>query len=141
MRSNQARDSIGQLAFADLTKQIAQQALLSATTPSKDPPAAPIDSTGSVILGQIAAMQKQLKDDEELVVTLQQGAERIRVMEIFLASPNVAVLIGPDANRSLTRVVAAVTSLQLVCKTAKVAAGAKPARVGLIAAKSKDSGG
>jgi hypothetical protein len=123
------------VAFADLTKQIAQQALLSATTPSKEPPAAPVDSAGNMILGQIAAMQKQLKDDEELVVTFQQSAERIRVMEIFLASPSVAVLIGPDANRSLTRVVAAVASLQLVCKTAKVAAGAKPVRVGLITPK------
>jgi hypothetical protein len=92
-----------------------------------------------VILGQIAAMQKQLKDDEELVVTFQHGAERIRVMEIFLASPQVAVLIGPDANRSLTRVVAAVASLQLVCKTAKTAPGAKPVRVGLVTAKPKDS--
>ena len=45
------------------------------------------------------------------------------------------VLIGPDANRSLTRVVAAAASLQLVCKTGKVAAGAKPARVGLITPK------
>ena len=127
------------MALADLTKQIAQQALLSATTPSKEPPAASADALGGVILGQIAAMQKQLKDDEELVVTFQQGMERIRVMEIFLASPQVAVLIGPDANRSLTRVVAAVASLQLVCKTAKTAPGAKPARVGLITAKPKDS--
>ena len=126
------------MALADLTKQIAQQALLSATAPSKEP-AASTDALGGVILGQIAAMQKQLKDDEELVVTFQQGAERIRVMEIFLASPSVAVLIGPDANRSLTRVVAAVASLQLVCKTAKTAPGAKPARVGLITAKPKDS--
>jgi len=125
------------MAFTDLTKQIAQQALLSATTPSKEPPpaAAPADSTGNMILGQIAAMQRQLKDDEELVVTFQQGTDRIRVMEIFLASPSVAVLIGPDANRSLTRVVAAVASLQLVCRTTKVAAGAKPARVGLITPK------
>jgi hypothetical protein len=131
------------MALADLTKQIAQQALLSATQPSKEPPAATAaattDSPGGVILGQIAAMQKQLRDDEELVVTFQQGPERIRVMEIFLASPSVAVLIGPDAQRSLTRVVAAVASLQLVCKTAKTAPGAKPVRVGLVTAKPKDS--
>ncbi len=128
------------MAFTDLTKQIAQQALLSATAPTpKEQPSAAADASGSVILGQIAAMQKQLKDDEELVVTFQQGMERIRVLEIFLASPGVAVLIGPDAHRSLTRVVAAVASLQLVCKTAKVAEGAKPARVGLITPKAKDS--
>jgi hypothetical protein len=132
------------MALADLTKQIAQQALLSATAPPKpkEPPATPpaaVDNAGSVILGQIAAMQKQLKDDEELVVTFQQGTERIRVMEIFLASPGVAVLIGPDAQRSPTRVIAAVASLQLVCKTAKVAPGSKPVRVSLIAPKPKDS--
>jgi hypothetical protein len=127
------------MALADLTKQLAQQALLSATTPSKEPPATSADSAGSVMLGQIAVMQKQLKEDEELVVTFQQGAERIRVMEIFLASPSVVVLIGPDANRTLTRVVAAVSSLQLVCKTARTAPGAKPARIGLITPKPKDS--
>jgi hypothetical protein len=131
------------MAFADLTKQIAQQALLTATAPPKEPPPAPpatAESAGSTILGQIGAMQKQLKDDEELVVTFQQGAERIRVMEIFLASPSIVVLIGPDANRVPTRVVAAVASLQLVCKTAKSPAGVKPVRVGLVTPKSKGSG-
>ena len=59
------------MALADLTKQIAQQALLSATAPSKEPPAVSTDALGGVILGQIAAMQKQLKDDEELLVYLQ----------------------------------------------------------------------
>jgi hypothetical protein len=127
------------MALADLTKQIAQQALLSATAPSpKEAPPAPVDNPGNTILGQIAAMQKQLKDDEELVVTFQQGMERIRVMEIYLASPSVVVLIGPDAHRAVTRVVAAVASLQLVCKTAKALAGSKPVRVGLITPKAKD---
>jgi hypothetical protein len=128
------------MALADLTKQIAQQALLSATTTSKEaPPAPPVDSPGLMILGQVAAMQKQLKDDEELVVTFQQGMERIRVLEIFLASASVVVLIGPDAHRSPTRIIAAVSSLQLVCKTAKVLDGAKPLRIGLITPKPKDS--
>jgi hypothetical protein len=132
------------MALADLTKQIAQQALMSATAPPKpkeQPAPAPAiaENPGNVILGQIGAMQKQLKDDEELVVTFQQGTERIRVMEIFLASPSVVVLMGPDAQRVPTRVVAAVASLQLVCKTAKAAAGAKPVRVGLITPKPKDS--
>jgi len=127
------------MALADLTKQIAQQALLSATEPTKETSASATDSTGGTILGQIAAMQKQLKDDEELIVAYHQGAERIRVMEMFLASPSVVVLIGPDANRSLTRVVAAAASLQLVCKTAKTPPGVKPARVGLVTSKPKGS--
>src|ERR1035441_8007707 len=86
------------MALMDLTKQLAQQALLSAT---QEPAAAVApDNPGAVMLGQIGAMQKALKDDEELVVFAHCGAERIRVMEIYLASPQVAVLSGVDANRT-----------------------------------------
>lgn len=124
------------MALGDLTKQLAQQALLSAT---KEPAApAPADHVGAVILAQIRAMQKALKEDEELAVWVSSGAEKIRVMEIFLPSWQVAVLTGMDAGRNLTRVIAPVESLQLVLKTMKVQAGAKPARVGLIAPKSKE---
>jgi hypothetical protein len=127
------------MALADLTKQLAQQALLSATK-EPAPPAAP-DQTGAVILGQIAAMQKALKEDEELVVLCHTGGEKIRVMEIFLPSPQVAVLTGLDSNRALTRVISAVEALQLVARTAKAPSDTKPVRVGLITAKPKDSSG
>ena len=128
------------MALSELTKQIAQQAILSAT--EKPAPTAPaLEPAGAVIVGQIAAMQKALKDDEELVVHLLSGAEKIRVFEIFLPSTQVAVLSGLDANRATTRVVSAVAALQLVCRTAKVPTGAKPARLNLLTAKSKDSNG
>ena len=123
------------MAFGEVAKQIAQQAILSAT--DKPAPAPPVsaDSAGAMILAQIAAMQKALKEDEELVVLFQSGAERIRVFEIFLASPHVAVLIGTDLNRAGARAISAVAALQLVCRVAKVPAGVKPARVGLRSAK------
>ena len=127
------------MALGEFTKQIAQQALLSATASPKEAPSAPADSTASAILAQIAAMQKQLKDDEELVVTFHQGAERIRVLEIYLPSPQIVVLTGPDANRTLTRVISAPAALQLICKPAKTAPGAKAIRVALV--KPKDSNG
>jgi hypothetical protein len=123
------------MALGEFTKQIAQQALLSATSAPKEAPAAPADSTGAAILAQIAAMQRQLKDDEELVVAFHQGGERIRVMEIYAPAGQVVVLIGLDANRALTRVVSASGSLQLICKTAKTAPGAKPVRVALVSQK------
>ena len=88
------------MAFADLTKQLAQQAILSATEDPPAPAPAPGESAGPVILGQIALMQKALKEDEELVVLYQAGGEGIRVMEVFLPSPEVAVLSGMDANRA-----------------------------------------
>jgi hypothetical protein len=127
------------MALGEFTKQIAQQALLSATSAPKEAPAAPADPTASAILAQIAAMQKQLKEEEELLVFFQQGSERIRVMEIYVPSPHAVVLIGLDANRALTRVISAPAALQLICKTGKAASGAKPIRVGLVNQKPKDS--
>ena len=120
------------MALGEFTKQIAQQALLSATNAPKEAPPAPADPIASAIVAQIAAIQKQLKDDEELIVLFHQAGERIRILEIFLPSPHAVVLTGLDANRALTRIVSAPAALQLICKTAKVAAGAKVTRVNLI---------
>jgi hypothetical protein len=124
------------MALSEITKQLAQQAILSATEKPAPPPAPTLEPAGSVILSQISAMQKALKEDEELVVHLASGAEKIRVFEIFLPTSQVAVLSGLDANRAGTRVISAVAALQLICRTAKVPAGAKPVRINLAAAKS-----
>ena len=118
------------MAFADLTKQLAQQAILSAT---KDPPAPACEEpAGKVILGQLALMQRALKEDEELLVLYHTGGERIRVLEIFLPSPEVAVLTG-----ALARAIVPAASLELLCKVAKVAPQAKPVRVSFVVSKSK----
>jgi hypothetical protein len=120
------------MALADLTKQLAQQALLSATSPAKEPAApAQKESVCAVILAQINAMQKALKEDQELLVLFESGAETIRVMEIFVPSWQVAVLKGLDADRNPTRVVSPAEALQLVCKVVKAPPGVKPVRVGL----------
>lgn len=128
------------MAFVDLTKQLAKEAFLSVT---QDPPApaaalAQPDNVGAMILGQIHGLQKALKDDEELVVWFASDLEKLRVMEIFLPSPRVAVLSGHDAERNLTRVISPVDALQLVAKVMKVPPGGKPVRVGLVMPKSKD---
>jgi hypothetical protein len=124
------------MAFVDLTKQLAQQAIQSAM--SDPPPAGPSsDNPGGVILNQIGAMQKALKEDEELIVHLQNGEDKIRVMEIFLPSPQVAVLTGIDANRVMTRVVSAVSALQLLVRTGKAQSGSKAVRIGLVVPKGK----
>jgi hypothetical protein len=126
------------MALGELTKQLAQQALLNATTgPDKPTEAAKpaAENPAGVVLGQIAGMQKALKEDEELVVTVGAGEEKIRVMEIFMPSPHVLVLSGVDAEKNRARVISAVEALQLVCKVVKSAAGEKGKRVGLVAAK------
>lgn len=134
------------MALVELGKQLAQQALSDVITgkeKEKDAPAAPPAAApmGLVIFGQIQGMQKALKEDEELVILFQSGVERIRLIEIFLPSPAVAVLTGHDNSRNLTRVICPVDSLQLFCKTMKVSAGAKPVRVNLVIPKAKDSSG
>jgi hypothetical protein len=123
------------MAFADLTKQLAQQAILSAT---KDPPAPACEEpAGKVILGQLALMQRALKEDEELIVLYHTGGERLRVLEVFLPSPEVAVLSGTDANRAPARAIVPAASLALLCRTVKVPPPAKPARVSLVVPKPK----
>jgi hypothetical protein len=132
-----------QMALVDLTKQLAKEAFLSAT---QDPsPAAPTtpptDNLGAMVMGQIHSLQKALKEDEELVVWFTNAGETLRVMEIFLPSPKLAVLSGHDTDHNLTRVISPVDALQLVAKVRKVAAGSKPQRVGLVMPKAKDSNG
>lgn len=115
------------MALGDLTKQIAEQAIRNAVNP---PPAAPRpDNPGAVILAQVQAMQKALKEDEELMVLCQAGGETVRVLEFFFPSWQVAVLTGTDNNRSVTRVISSVDSLQLVCKVAKATPPATPVRL------------
>lgn len=46
------------------------------------------------------------------------------------------MLSGQDAERTLTRVMSPVESVQLLAKVIKVTGGAKPARVGLVPPKS-----
>jgi hypothetical protein len=122
------------MALADLTKQLAQQAILSATEKKEEKAAAP-ENVGGILLAQIHAMQKALKEDEELAVWFQNGAEKIRVMEIIFPSWKLAVLSGLDAERTVSRVIMPVEAVQLIAKVVKLAPGAKPTRVGLVAPK------
>ena len=132
------------MALADLTKQLAKEAFLQAT---KDPPPAPAAAApapptadiGAVLFGHIHGWQKNLKEDEELVVWFSNAGEKLRVMEIALPTPRMAVLSGHDAEHHLTRVITPIDALQLVTKVMKVPAGSKPSRVGLVMPKAKES--
>ena len=126
------------MALGEFTKQLAQQALLSATKdpPAREPvPAAQADNIGATILGQVGAMQKALKEDEELALHFKYGSDTIRVLEIFLPSPRVAVLTFADGSGFPQRVIAPVETLQLVARMQKAKPGAKPHRIALIAPK------
>jgi hypothetical protein len=125
------------MALGEITKQLAQHAIGSLTDsdkPEKTPAAAPVENVCATVLGQLQAMQRSLKEDEELVVRIFSGAEWIRVMEVFVPSAQVMVLSGVDGEKNLTRVIAGAQSVQLVCKIAKAAS---PAKIRFITPKPK----
>jgi hypothetical protein len=120
------------MALGDLTKQLASQAIRNAVNPPAPPPRP--DNAGTAMLAQVQAMQEALKEDEELIVLFHAGGQTVRVLEFFFPSWQVAVLTGTDTgiDKSVTRVISPVESLQLVCKVAKAPPGATPARIGFV---------
>ena len=132
--------------LGSFTKHLAQQAIgnqvkdvvdsLRPGESSGDRPAVPPDLT-SALLGQLQAMQKALKEDEELAVFCTVGTETIRVFDIFVPSPGVVVLGGSDPDKNTTRIITPVETLQLLCKPRSVPANAKPSRVRFITPRPK----
>jgi hypothetical protein len=104
-------------------------------TPEKA--AAPAESVGGVILGQLQAMQRPLKDDQEMAVFYQAGTETLRVLEIFVPSLQVFVLAGTDWEQNVTRVVVPAEHAVLTCKIRKVAEGSRPVRVNVLSPRPK----
>lgn len=98
--------------------------------PAPSAPAAP--DTGSIILGQIMAMQRPLKEDQELAVLFSAGPDMLRVHEIFVPNPEVLVFAGVDSEGRVTRVISPAATAQVVCKILKVAPGAAPSRVNVL---------
>ena len=128
------------MAFGEITKQLAQQALGDKIKDALDPPARPAaapETTGAIILAQLQAMQRALKPDEELVLLCNTGAETIRIFEVFLPSPQVFVLTGADGGKNVTRIIWNADSLQLVCKVMKALDPARPVRIGFVTPKPK----
>ncbi len=127
------------MALGHLTKQLAAQALGNTIDNVMDKPAAPgpADSLGTIIVGEIHAMQKALKEDQELVVLLSAGDQRLRVLEIYFPAWQVVVLTGVDPDKNITRVISPMASVQLVCKVMKVQPPAKPTRIAVVTPKTK----
>jgi hypothetical protein len=122
--------------LGEIAKQLAQHALTDQSAPKPSTAAQP-DSVGAIMLGQIQAMQRACKEDEELVVLYRSGVETIRVLEIIVPSWPVLVLAGVDDANHTARVVSTPESVQLVCKVMKVQPPGKPARLGFRIPKPK----
>jgi hypothetical protein len=129
---NQVKDVVDALRPPELSK-IAE----TLGVPHAGAAAAQQENPCATILGQLQAMQKALKDDEELVVLSSSGVETLRVLEIFAPSWQVVVLTGIDAEKTITRLISPVQSLQLVCKVMKVEPDTKATRLRFIAPRPK----
>jgi hypothetical protein len=128
--------------LGQLTKQLAQQAIgnqvkdvVEGVLPSDAVAPAPVETISSIVLGELQAMQKGLKEDQELVVTCVAGGEVLRIREIYVRSPHVAVLSGTAGEKGLTRVICPFESLVLVCKPSAVPAGGTAVRVRIVTPK------
>jgi hypothetical protein len=133
--------TIGSLgkALANQAMETTKNTVMDAVRPSD--PAKPAEAkplpqdTGAIIIGQIQAMQRPLREDQELLVAFRAGDEMLRVKEIFVPSPQVLVFAGVDEEGNVTRVIAPVETAQVVCKVVPVAAGASPLRVNVLTPK------
>ncbi len=94
--------------------------------------AAATPDIGAAIVAQIQAMQRPLKDDQELAVQFRAGNEMLRVTEIFVPNPDLLVFAGIDSAGNITRVITPANAAQVVCRILKVAPGASPARVNVL---------
>ncbi len=102
--------------------------------PGETPQPAPAD-VGAIIVGQIQAMQRPLREDQELSVMFRAGDEMLRVTEILVPNPQVLIFVGADAAGRVTRVISPVDMAQVVCKVMPVAQGAGPVRVNVLTPK------
>ena len=144
------------MALAEIGKQLAQQMvgdqvnkvmdslrppdmakILDPAKQEKPAAAAAGDTLSTVILGQVQAMQRACKEDQELVVLCNAGLETLRVAEFYSPSPHVLVMTGIDTARNVTRVICPVESVQLVCKVMAVPPGGKATRVNFMLPKPK----
>jgi hypothetical protein len=100
--------------------------------PAEAKPVAAMHDTGAAIVAQIQAMQRPLREDQELAVEFHAGNELLRVTEIFVPGPEVLVFAGQDAAGNVTRVISPANAAQVVCRILKVAPGAAPVRVNVL---------
>jgi hypothetical protein len=95
------------------------------------------ENIAAILIGQMQAMQKACKEEDELVVLCTVGLETLRVLEVFVPNWKVVVLTGIDTDKRIARIMAPADSLQLVCKQMSVTPPAKPTRIRFITPKPK----
>ena len=117
------------------TKKTVMDAVNPSDTAKPAKPGEAAADVGTIIVGQIQAMQRPLREDQELRVTVRAGDEMLRVTEILVPNAQVLIFVGADGAGHVTRVISPVDTAQVVCKVMPVAAGAGPVRVNVLTPK------
>lgn len=99
------------------------------------PAAAPSLDIGSIIVSQVQAMQRPLREDQELQVWVRAAHEVLRVTEVFVPHSAVLVFAGTDNQGNVTRVLMPADQVQLVCKIVPVLSGMTVRRVNVVIPK------
>ncbi len=128
---NQMKDVMGGLRPADAAAKAEAIGALGNTSEDAG------GNLAAMLIGQVQAMQKALREDQELFVLCTCGFETLRVLEIFSPAAKVLVLTGIDAEQNTTRIVSPAEAVQLVCKPMAVQPGTKAARVRFVLPRPK----
>jgi len=108
-------------------------------TSAAKPAAAGVD-VGAIVLAQLQAMQKPLRDDQELQVWVRAAHEVLRVNEVFVPHHAVLVFSGMDNQGNVTRILLPAEQVQLVCKIVPVLTGFTARRVNVLTPKPRPEG-
>jgi len=126
------------MALGEITKQLAKQALTDQVAdilePKQAKPPGP-ENLPMAIIGQMQAMQKACKEDQDLIAFCQAGGESIRIVEVYVPTPQLLVITGFDPRNNLTRVISPATSTEVVCKIVKLQPGATQSKIKFITPK------
>jgi hypothetical protein len=129
------------VSLGEFTKAFAKEAIgkqvdefLNPAEQQPAPPPSP-DNLAAILMGEVQAMQKALKDDQELLVLCSAGGEQVRVLDIFAPSPKVLVVTGLNNDKALTRIISPADAVQLVVRPVPAATPGKPSRIRFITPK------
>jgi|GEM_PF-574730 len=141
-------------ALANQAIETTKKSVMEAVTgPESKPktPDAPASSTspassanpdiGAIVLAQIQAMQKHLREDQELQVWVRTAQDALRVCEIFVPHNSVLVLSGMDHQGNMTRAIVPADKAELLCKVVPVLTGFTARRVTVMTMRPKPEAG
>lgn len=135
--ANQAIETTKKSVMEAVTGQETSAKQAEAPAPPARATASPNEDVGAIVIAQIQAMQRHLREDQELQVWVRTAQEALRVCEIFVPHSTVLVLSGMDHQGNLTRAIVPADKAELVCKVVPVLNGFTARRINVMTMRPK----